>query len=53
MLKFRRMRSLQKFASIHASVFNHFNKERHLTNSELFKLQRNAALAEWQQLCAA
>ena len=26
MLKFRRMRSLQKFVSIHASVFNHFNK---------------------------
>ena len=28
MLKFRRMRSLQKFVSIHSSVFNHFNKER-------------------------
>ena len=32
MLKFRRMRSLQKFVSIHASVFNHFNKERHLNS---------------------
>ncbi len=29
MVKFRRMRSLQKFVSIHSSVFNHFNKERH------------------------
>ena len=27
MLRFRRMRSLQKFASVHASVSNHFNQE--------------------------
>ena len=53
MLKFRRRRSLQKFVSIHASVNNHFNHERHLTNRETFKLQRNAALVEWQQLSAA
>jgi putative transposase len=53
MLKFRRMRSLQKFVSIHASVFNHFNKERHIIDREIFKLQRNAALAEWQQFFAA
>lgn len=25
MLRFRRMRSLQKFASVHSSVHNHFN----------------------------
>ncbi len=30
MLRFRRMRTLQKFASIHASVHNHFPTERHL-----------------------
>ncbi len=53
MLKFRRLRSLQKFVSVHASFHNHFNLERHLTNRETFKLQRNAALAEWQQLRAA
>jgi len=53
MLKFRRIRSLQKFVSIHSSVYNHFNQERHLTDRETFKHQRNAALAEWQQLCAA
>tara|TARA_B100001179_G_C18486492_1_gene357948 strand:- start:22 stop:297 length:276 start_codon:yes stop_codon:yes gene_type:complete len=28
MLRFRRMRRLQKFASVHASVSNHFNSER-------------------------
>jgi putative transposase len=53
MLKFRRMRSLQKFVSIHASIFNHFNKERHLNSRDRYKVQRQAALIEWQQLCAA
>jgi putative transposase len=53
MLKFRRMRSLQKFVSIHSSVFNHFNKERHLNSRDTYKVQREAALVEWQQLCAA
>jgi putative transposase len=53
MLKFRRLRSLQKFVSIHSSFHNHFNHERHLTSREEFKLQRNAALAQWQQLSAA
>jgi putative transposase len=53
MLRFRHMRSLQKFVSIHASVFNHFSKERHLNSRETYKVQREAALVEWQQLCAA
>ena len=53
MMKFRRMRSLQKFVSIHASVFNHFNKERYLNSRVTYKVQREAALVEWQQLCAA
>ena len=44
---------LQKFVSIHASVFNHFNKERHLNSRVTYKVQREAALVEWQQLCAA
>jgi putative transposase len=52
MLRFRRMRSLQKFASVHASVTNHFNQERSLSSRHLFKLNRAAALAEWRVLCA-
>ena len=52
MLRFRRMRSLQKFASVHASVLNHFNSERHLYSRQNFKLNRAAALAEWRQLLA-
>lgn len=53
MLRFRRMRSLQKFASVHASVSNHFNQERSLSSRPLFKANRAAALAEWRGLCAA
>jgi putative transposase len=52
MLRFRRMRSLQKFAAVHSSVYNHFNQERSLTSRDTFKLNRAAALAEWRQLCS-
>lgn len=53
MRRFRRMRSLQKFASVHASVSNHFNQERGLSSRDIFKANRAAALAEWRDLCAA
>lgn len=52
MLRFRRMRSLQKFAAVHSSVHNHFNQERHLYSRQNFKLNRAVALAEWRQLCS-
>src|SRR6056297_4252974 len=53
MLRFRRMRSLQLFASVHASVTNHFNTERSLSSRHFFKANRAAALAEWRGLCTA
>jgi putative transposase len=53
MLRFRQMRSLQKFTAIHASVSNHFNQERSLYSRQNFKLHRAAALAEWRLLCSA
>jgi putative transposase len=37
MARFRRLRSLQKFASVHASVSNHFNQDRSLTGRDHFK----------------
>lgn len=52
MLRFRRMRSLQKFASVHASVTNPFNQERSLTKRDHFKANRAAALTEWRGHCA-
>lgn len=41
---------LQKFASVHANVYNHFNTERHLVDRTTYKQRRSAALAEWQLL---
>ncbi len=52
MARFRDIKALQKFAAVHASVCNHFNLGRHLTNRNEFKLNRSAALAEWRQLAA-
>ncbi|CUH07650.1 Transposase IS66 family protein [Jannaschia seosinensis] len=52
MQRFRRMRSLQKFAAVHASVSNHFNQERSLSSRDIFKTNRTAALAERRGLCA-
>ena len=53
MLRFRRMRSLQKFASVHASVYIHFTLERSLTSRAQFRKNRAAALAEWRGPCVA
>ncbi len=53
MLRFRRMRSLQKFAAVHSSIHNLFNAERALTSRDNFKANRTAALTEWRQICAA
>jgi len=52
MQRFRRMKSLQKFASVHAAFHNHFNQERHLVDRQTFKNRRSAALAEWQSIAA-
>ena len=48
MLRFRQMKTLQKFASVHGTVHNHFNAERHLVDRQTYKHRRSAALAEWQ-----
>jgi len=52
MLRFRRMKTLQQFASVHASFHNHFNQERHLVRRELYRERRSAALAGWRQLAS-
>ncbi|MEM9288589.1 MAG: IS6 family transposase [Pseudomonadota bacterium] len=50
MQRFRRMHNLQKFASTHASLYNHFNGDRHLNSRPIFKAYRSEALSEWRQL---
>ncbi len=52
MAKFRDIKTLQKFAAVHASIHNHFNLDRHLNCRDIFKQNRSAALAEWRQLAA-
>ena len=53
MLRFRRMRLLQKFVAVHSSIYNHFNAERTLSGRGIYKASRTSALTEWRQLCAA
>ncbi len=52
MLRFLRMKSLQKFASVHANVHNHFSLERHLVDRQTYRERRSAALAERQVLAS-
>jgi putative transposase len=51
MQRFRQLKSLQKFASVHSNDHNHFNQERHLVDRQT-KAHRSAVLAEWQNLMA-
>lgn len=52
MLRFMRMKTLKKFASVHANVYSHFNLERHFIDRQTYKKCRSAALAEWQLVMA-
>ena len=50
MLRFRQMKSLQKCASVHVNVNNHFNLQRHLVDHQTYKTCRAVALAGRQLL---
>ena len=50
MVRFRRMKTLQKFVAVHAQLHNHFNQERHLVSREIYRQRRSAALAEWRSI---
>ena len=52
MQRFRSLKMLQKFSSVHAQVYNQFNQERHLVTRHVYKQRRSAALAEWRALAA-
>ncbi len=52
MVRFRDIKTVQKFAAIHASIHNHFNQDRQLNRCDIFKQNRTAVLAEWRQLAA-
>ncbi len=46
------MKTLQKFAAIHASIHNHFNQDRHIKRRDIFKQNRATALIDWRELMA-
>ena len=52
MQRFRSLKTLQKFSSVHAQVHNQFNQERHLVTRQVYKQRRSAALAVWRALAA-
>jgi len=49
--RFRSMKTLQKFSSIHAQVHNQFNQERHLITRQVYKQRRSIALTEVARPC--
>ena len=52
MQRFRSMKTLQIFSSIHAEAQNQFNHGRHLVTRQVYKQRRARALAEWRALAA-
>ena len=52
MQRFRNIKTLQKFSSVHAQIHNHFTQERHLVTRRIYKQRRTAALAEWRALAS-
>lgn len=53
MLRFRRLRSVPKFVSVHASIHNLFNEERARSSRSSYMANRAKALEEWRGLLAA
>ncbi len=49
---FRKEETLQKYTTIYAQIYNHFNGERHLVNRHIFKEFRSESMTEWRFLTA-
>ncbi len=50
MQRFKSAGSAQRFLSIHAVVYNHFNVQRHLISRRIHRLFRIAANASWKHV---
>ena len=53
MQRFKSARSAQKFLSTHATVYNIFNVQRHLTSAQTHRVLRAAAMTTWREAVAA
>ena len=50
MQRFKSAGSAQRFLSIHAAVYNHFNDQRHLISRKYHRLFRIAAMEAWRHV---
>ena len=50
MQRFRSMKALQQFSSIHAQVHNHFNQERHLVNRDVSVNREARSKTTWRKI---
>ncbi len=50
MAKFGDIKTLQKFAAIHASIHSHFNHDRHINRRDILKQNSADEHAEWRQI---
>lgn len=48
--RYKRMKSLQKCASVRANAHSYFNQERNLIDRQIYRLRRSTALVDWQLL---
>ena len=53
MQRFKSAGSAQKFLSTHATVYNTFNVQRHLTSAQTRRVLRAAAMSTWREIVAA
>lgn len=53
MQRFKSAGSAQRFLSVHSSIYNHFNIQRHLISRNTLRQFRNAATAEWRDVARA
>jgi transposase-like protein len=53
MQRFKSPGSAQRFLNLHASVYNLFNLQRHLTTRKTMKLFRAEAMAQWRCVVSA
>jgi putative transposase len=53
MQRFKSAGSAQKFLSAHATVYNIFNVQRHLTSAQSHHVLRAAAMSTWREVVAA
>jgi putative transposase len=50
MQRFKSAGSAQLFLSVHSSIYNHFNVQRHLISRNTLRRFRDAATSEWREM---